>query len=150
VMVTADDGVKIMDFGTARAHGHEREAAPRYMMGTPAYMSPEQLLGHELDGRTDLYAVGVLFYRLVTGALPFAADTAIAAMRKQIADAPTPVMAHRPELPAWCDRIVERALAKLPADRFQSADEFREALREATAPLATVGAPSRRRAGVAR
>ena len=138
-----------MDFGTARAQGAERGTAS-YLHGTPAYMPPEQLLGHELDGRTDLYAVGVLFYRLVTGALPFFADTAIEAMRKQISDAPTPAFVHRPDLPEWCDRISQRAMAKLPADRFQTADEFREALRLAAQPAAPAITARPRRSRLAR
>ena len=132
VIVTAQGGVKVMDFGTARARGAEHGAAQGYMMGTPAYMPPEQLLGHQLDGRTDLYAVGVVFYRLVTGTLPFTADTPIEAMRKQIADAPTPAIEHCPDLPDWCDHIVTRALEKAPTDRFQTAEEFRDALRDAS------------------
>jgi len=142
VMVTPLGAVKVMDFGTARAQGAGRSAAP-YLLGTPAYMPPEQLLGHELDGRADLYAVGVLFYRLVTGALPFSADNAIEAMRKQISDAPTPAGVHRPDLPEWCDRIAQRAMAKLPADRFQTAEEFREALRQAAEPAVAAIAVAR-------
>ena len=65
VMVTEHGGVKIMDFGTARVRGAENGTLDGYMMGTPAYMSPEQVLGQELDGRADLYAVGVVFYRLL-------------------------------------------------------------------------------------
>jgi len=149
VMITAQGDVKVMDFGTAREQGAGTGAAP-YLLGTPAYMPPEQLLGHALDGRTDLYAVGVLFYRLVTGALPFSADNAIEAMRKQISDAHTPVCAHRPDLPDWCDRVVQRALAKAPADRFQTADEFQSALREATAPVISANPPQRARARVLR
>jgi len=149
VMLTEQGIVKVMDFGTARAQGAERGTAS-YLHGTPAYMPPEQLLGHELDGRTDLYAVGVLFYRLVTGALPFFADTAIEAMRKQISDAPTPAFVHRPDLPEWCDRISQRAMAKLPADRFQTADEFREALRLAAQPAAPAITARPRRSRLAR
>lgn len=130
VMVTAHGGVKIMDFGTARVRG--RGDARTSLMGTPAYMPPEQLLGREIDGRADLYAVGVLFYRLITGTLPFTAATPIDAMRRQIGDAPTPAIEHRPDLPDWCDYILRRALAKDPADRFQTAEGFREAIRHAS------------------
>ena len=145
IIVTAQGGVKIMDFGTARATGAEHGTVHGYMMGTPAYMAPEQLLARDLDGRTDLYAVGVLFYRLVTGTFPFTAETPIEAMRKQISEEPTPALAHRPGLPEWCDWIGQRALARTPADRFQTADEFRGALREAgglvTAELTKVPLP---------
>src|SRR5262245_42901237 len=136
VMVTEEGGLKIMDSGIARVLGAEQKTVDFRLMGTPAYMSPEQVMGEEVDGRSDLYSVGVLFYRLICGALPFAADTALGMLQRQIRDTPTPVHVHRPELPPWCDQIVQRALAKTPADRFQSAEEFRDALGLATGPLA--------------
>jgi serine/threonine-protein kinase len=127
-----------MDFGIARVRGAEHVTIEGYMMGTPAYMPPEQVLGHEVDGRADLYSVGVVFYRLLTGALPFKADTAIGMVQKQISDPPTPLHLHRAGLPAWCEAILQRALAKAPADRFQSAEEFRAALAKA-AGIVTIG-----------
>jgi hypothetical protein len=124
-----------MDFGIARVLGAEQKTVDFRLMGTPAYMSPEQVIGEEVDGRSDLYSVGVLFYRLVSGALPFTAETALGMLQRQIRDMPTPVQAHRPDLPAWCEAIIQRALAKTPADRFQSAEEFRDALGRATGPI---------------
>jgi serine/threonine-protein kinase len=135
VMVSDEGGIKIMDFGIARVLGAEQKTIDFRLMGTPAYMSPEQVMGEEVDGRSDLYSVGVLFYRLLTGALPFSADTALGMLQRQIRDNPTPLHVHRPTLPDWCDQIVQRALAKTPADRFQSAEEFRDALSRATGPL---------------
>jgi len=135
VMVTDEGSIKIMDFGIARVLGAEQKTVDFRLMGTPAYMSPEQVLGEEVDGRSDLYSVGVLFYRLLTGALPFAADTALAMLQRQIRDTPIPLAAHRDSLPGWCETIVQRALAKAPGERFQSAEEFREALSRATGPL---------------
>jgi hypothetical protein len=138
VMVSDEGNVKIMDFGIARVLGAEQKTVDFRLMGTPAYMSPEQVMGEEVDGRSDLYSVGVLFYRLLTGALPFTADTALGMLQRQIRDTPTPLQVHRPSLPEWCNRIVQRALAKAPADRFQSAEEFRDALGRATGPLPVV------------
>ena len=135
VMVTDEGGIKIMDFGIARVLGAEQKTVDFRLMGTPAYMSPEQVMGEEVDGRSDLYSVGVLFYRLISGTLPFTADTALGMLQRQIRDTPTPVDVHRPGLPAWCDAIIQRALAKTPADRFQSAEEFRDTLGRATGPL---------------
>ena len=135
VMVTDEGGIKIMDFGIARVLGAEQKTIDFRLMGTPAYMSPEQVVGEEVDGRSDLYSVGVLFYRLLTGALPFTADTALGMLQRQIRDNPTPLHSHQSNLPAWCDEIVQRALSKTPADRFQSAEEFRDALNRATGPL---------------
>jgi eukaryotic-like serine/threonine-protein kinase len=138
VMVTESGGVKIMDFGIARVRGAEQMTQMTVdgrMMGTPAYMPPEQVLGQEVDGRADLYATGVVFYRLLTGVLPFIAETPLAMLQRQILETPMPLTLHRPDLPEWCDRVVARALAKSPSDRFQTAEEFRTALARATGPL---------------
>jgi len=137
VMVTDAGGVKIMDFGVARVRGAEHMTIDGYVMGTPAYMSPEQVLGEEVDGRADLYSVGVVLYRLLTGALPFTADTPVGMLQRQISDPPTPLCRHRDDLPEWCETIVQRALAKSSADRFQTAGEFREALGRATGMVTT-------------
>ena len=128
VMVTPTGAIKIMDFGIARVRGAEQMTIDGRMMGTPAYMPPEQVLGQEADGRADLYSLGVVFYRLLAGTLPFTSDTAIGMLQRQILEMPMSLRAHRPELPEWTDTIVQRALAKSPADRFQTAEEFREAL----------------------
>jgi serine/threonine-protein kinase len=132
LMVTEGGTVKVMDFGIARVLGTEHYTQGGYMMGTPAYMAPEQVLGREVDGRADLYAVGVVLYRLLAAQLPFEADTAIAMVQKQLSDSPTPVASIRPGLPEWCSGIIERALAKDPGNRFQTAEEFRSALLNAT------------------
>jgi eukaryotic-like serine/threonine-protein kinase len=134
LMVTEMGIVKVMDFGIARVLGTEHFTQGGYMMGTPAYMAPEQVLGGEIDGRADLYAVGVVLYRLLSGQLPFSADTAIAMVQKQVNESPTPIGQFQPDLPPWCARVLERALAKSPGDRFQTADEFRTALLSAVQP----------------
>lgn len=135
VMVTEAGIVKIMDFGIARMLGGEHYTHAGYMMGTPAYMAPEQVLGEEIDGRADLYSVGVLFFRLLTRELPFKADTAIAMAQKQVAEAPTPLRTFRPNLPPWCEAIIARALSKSPGERFQSAEAFRAAIVTAVKPV---------------
>ena len=134
LMITESGAVKVMDFGIARVLGTEHFTHGGYMMGTPAYMAPEQVLGREIDGRADLYSVGVVLYRLLSGRLPFDADTAISMVQMQISEPPTPIATFRPDLPAWCIAIVDRALAKSPADRYQSAEEFRAALLAAVKP----------------
>ena len=131
VMVTERGAVKIMDFGIARVRGAEHMTTDGYMMGTPAYMSPEQVLCHEVDGRSDLYSVGVMFYRLLTGKLPFQADTAIGMVQKQISDTPTPARLPSRRPAGVGLAILDRALAKSPADRYQTAEEFRSALLDA-------------------
>ena len=134
LMVTEMGIVKVMDFGIARVLGTEHFTQGGYMMGTPAYMAPEQVLGGEIDGRADLYAVGVVLYRLLSGQLPFSADTAIAMVQKQVNEPPTPITQFQPDLPLWCARVLNRALSKSPGDRFQTADEFRTALLSAVQP----------------
>jgi tRNA A-37 threonylcarbamoyl transferase component Bud32 len=126
IMLT-EMGIKIMDFGVARAR-RDASAAETHIVGTPAYMAPEQALGETVAESADVYSVGVMFYRLLTGALPFAADTPVDMLQKQISEPPPPTWHHRSDLPAWCDTIVSRALAKAAPDRFQSAGAFRDAL----------------------
>ena len=150
LMVTDAGVVKVMDFGIARVSGTERMTSDGFMVGTPAYMAPEQVRGEDVDGRTDLYAVGVVFYRLLTGKLPFKADTAVAMIQSQLNDQPTPARHVRAELPEWLDAVLMRSLAKRPADRYQTAEEFRRALNSldelgALAPLpddVTVATPA--------
>jgi serine/threonine protein kinase len=140
LMLSEYGAVKIMDFGIARVVGTEHLTSDGLMMGTPAYMAPEQVLATDVDARADLYSVGVVIYRLLSGNLPFKADTAIAMAHKQLKDPPTPLRQFRAELPPWCEDVLWRALAKSPADRFQTADEFRDALIDHGASLVPVTA----------
>ncbi len=137
VMVTASGDVKVMDFGIARVAGSEHLTMEGYMMGTPAYMAPEQVRGEEVDRRMDLYSAAVMLYRLVTHRLPFAGDSAITLIHSQLTDPPTPPRQFRPDLPEWIDGILTRGLAKAPADRFQTAAEFRLALERGLAGALT-------------
>ena len=140
VMITETGAVKIMDFGIARVAGTEHLTNAGFMMGTPAYMSPEQVRGEEIDARADLYAMGVVFYRLTTGKLPFKGETPFAMAQSQVNDPPTPVGLIRSDLPPWVELVIVRALAKRPEERFQSAAEFHEAFARCLAglPLTTV------------
>jgi serine/threonine-protein kinase len=128
LMLTENGSVKVMDFGIARVAGTERVTTDGLMVGTPAYMAPEQVRGDEVDGRADLYAVGVVFYRLLTGKLPFRGSSAVAMIQAQINDTPAPLREARPDLPDWLDVVLTHALAKRREDRFQTAEEFRRAL----------------------
>ena len=105
------------------------------MMGTPSYMAPEQVMGREIDARADLYAMGVVFYRLVTAKLPFKGDTPFAMAQSQVNDPPLPVGTFRADLPSWVEQVVVRSLAKSPEERFQSAVEFHEAFARCLAGL---------------
>ena len=135
LMITESGAVKIMDFGIARVAGSEHLTHAGFLMGTPAYMAPEQVTGGEIDARTDLYAIGVVFYYLVTARLPFKGDNPIAMAQSRVNDRPTPVSLVREGLPTWIEPLVDRALSKPAEDRFQSADQFREALRRGLAGL---------------
>ncbi|MEZ5319778.1 MAG: serine/threonine-protein kinase [Vicinamibacterales bacterium] len=142
LMITEMGSVKIMDFGIARVSGTEHLTNAGYMMGTPAYMAPEQVLGHEIDARADLYAVGVVFYRLVTKALPFKGESPFAMAQSQVNEPPTPIGTLRTDLPPWVDQVIVRALAKNPVERFQSAVEFHEGFARCLAGLPLTSAYS--------
>ncbi|HEX7795812.1 MAG TPA: serine/threonine-protein kinase [Vicinamibacterales bacterium] len=133
LMITPSGIVKIMDFGVARVMGSAHRTHAGFTMGTPAYMAPEQVKGEPLDARTDLYAMGVILFRLLTGTLPFDGRTPFAVAHSHVSDTPRAVRQLNPRLPEWTEQVVTRALAKSPDDRFQSADEFRLALRRSPA-----------------
>lgn len=142
VMRDRQGAVKILDFGIAqleqeRLAGGARLTGTGALLGTPGYMSPEQLDGSDVDHRSDIFALGVLLFEMATGTHPFAAATpAAAAARVMTADAP-PMAALKPGLPPGLDDIVHRCLARHRADRYASADEVArdlEALR--TRPVA--------------
>ena len=140
LMITENGAVKVMDFGIARVSGSEHLTNAGFMMGTPAYMAPEQVQGGEVDARADLYAMGVVFYRLSTAALPFKGETPFAMAQSQLSTPPTPVGTLRAGLPDWVEQVISRALAKNPDQRFQSAIEFHEAFARSLAglPLSTM------------
>ena len=130
VMITRAGRVKVMDFGIARLVGAQRQTRTGAAVGTPSYMSPEQLLGQEVDGRADVYAVGTLLYELTTGHLPFEVEGDYLRMIAQLQQIPALPSTHRSDLPGGLDLIIARALQKEPDDRYASSGEFRDALEE--------------------
>jgi serine/threonine-protein kinase len=127
------DFVKVVDFGIAElvsdVGARARRAAGGPVAGTPYYMSPEQCMGRpELDGRADVYALGVMLFEMLTGKLPFGGDTVTEILEKQVAMPPPAARSIVPSLPQSLDALLHRALAKDPAQRFQSMEEFRGAL----------------------
>lgn len=118
----------LTDFGIARLLGADRLTATGIAIGTPAYMSPEQGQGGLADERSDLYALGIVLYECLTGSVPFDADTAVAVLLKHIHQPVPPVREVRPDLPAALEQVVLKALAKNPADRYQTAAEMWQAL----------------------
>ena len=120
----------VTDFGIARAaEAQTRLTVTGVAVGTPAYMSPEQAMGdRELDGRTDIYSLGVVGYRMLAGELPFRASSSASMMLKHMSEHPAPLAGHRPDAPAALATTVERALAKRPEDRWQDAGAMRDAI----------------------
>ncbi|MEV8338125.1 Stk1 family PASTA domain-containing Ser/Thr kinase [Leucobacter sp. NPDC077196] len=133
IMITKSGQVKVMDFGIARAVSDTSSTLQETtaILGTAAYFSPEQAKGESIDARTDLYSTAVMLYELLTGDVPFRGDTAVAVAYQHVSERPKPPSEREPEVTPELDRVVLYGLAKDRAKRFQSASEFREALREA-------------------
>ncbi|MDP1927364.1 MAG: serine/threonine-protein kinase [Thiobacillus sp.] len=137
IMITSGRDVKIMDFGIAQIPTGSRTQLGT-VLGSPKYMAPEQVAGQPTNGRTDIFALGVVLYEMLTGAMPFNGDNLSAIMYKILNEEPAPPSTLNPRVPAAFDRIVSRALAKRPEDRYQTAREFARDLRnqDAVLPLA--------------
>lgn len=133
ILVTQDDVVKISDFGIARAVSEHTLGVtqPGMVMGSVAYISPEQAQGKDLDERSDLYSVGVVLYQMLTGSLPFTGETPVAVALKQVSEPPPAIDPARSGVSPAVASIVARLLRKSPAERFASATELASALREA-------------------
>src|SRR5277367_6246610 len=141
IMIDAQGNVKIMDFGIARS----MEAVTRLtgsMVGTPAYMAPEQVAGKPVDYRTDIYSLGLIMYEVFTGAPAFQADNAVAVALKQMREAPTPPHEIEPTVPVGIERAILKCLEKEPSKRFQSIGELETAMRSAGAPPAGKNSPA--------
>jgi len=123
------DVLKITDFGIARLSG-AGSTRTGIVLGTPSFMSPEQLEGRNVTGHSDLFSLGVSLFQLLTGQLPFTADS-MTGLMQQIAEAPhPPLRAFRPDLPACVENVVDRALAKNPDARFDSGAQMAAALED--------------------
>jgi eukaryotic-like serine/threonine-protein kinase len=129
VILDAEGRAKVTDFGIARA-GASDMTLTGSIMGTAQYLSPEQAQGHAVSASSDLYAVGIVLYELLTGAVPFDGETAVTIALKQVSASPPPPSALNHAVPPALDAVVARALAKDPAERFADADEFIAALEQ--------------------
>jgi serine/threonine-protein kinase len=130
------DELKITDFGIARLTDTSRTKTG-IVLGTPSFMSPEQLEGRSLDGRSDQFALGVSLYQLLCGQLPFRADSMPRLMQKIATEPHAPIRAIRPELPPAIETIIDRALSKSADDRYVTCAELAMALRTVAGPQET-------------
>jgi eukaryotic-like serine/threonine-protein kinase len=128
IMVTGEGAVKLMDFGIARAGDEHSLTMTGTTLGSLGYMSPEQVKGEGTDARSDLYSVGVSLYEMVTGQRPFRADSDYSLMSAHVRETPKPPLELQPGLSAALNEIILMAIAKDPAQRFQSAEAFANAL----------------------
>lgn len=148
VFVLAGDRVKLLDFGLAKAmHPDDRvpgaaSTAPGVVMGTVGYMSPEQVRGEPPDHRTDLFALGVVMYEMLSGRRAFEGGAAVQVMSAILTDEPRPIALVAPATPPMLDRIVHRCLAKHPGDRYQSAGDLAFQLEGVLASFASAPQPA--------
>ena len=126
IMVDDEDHVKLIDFGIAGHEGSRRLTFAKLsqLMGTPDYISPEQVKGKRGDGRSDIYALGVMFYEMLTGKVPFQGPNAFAIMNDRLLNNPIPPREIDPRIPVELQEIIYRALERDPKNRYATAKEF--------------------------
>ncbi len=147
VIVDDSDHAKVTDFGIARA-GASDMTETGSIMGTAQYLSPEQAQGHAVSAASDLYAIGVVLYELLTARVPFDGESAVTIALKHVSEAPAPLLHLNPAIPPELEHVVMWALNKNPADRPQEADQLILALEQAKA-LILAGASGQRTASIA-
>ena len=136
VMLTRTGEVKVMGFGITHALSDDTLTG-ELVIGTADYLSPEQARGERVDARSDLYSTGCLLYELLTGRPPFTGDSPVAVAYQHVRDNPVPPSRLDPEIPVWADWIVLRAMAKDPAERYQSAADMRTDIQRALSGAST-------------
>src|SRR5918997_339382 len=133
VLIDPDGRAKVTDFGIARSLEAQGLTATGRVLGTTDYVSPEQALGHEVTGQSDVYSLGVVIYEMLTGEVPFRADTQVAVAMKHVRDPLPDVQRRRPEISASLAAVVERATAKETQNRYATVDEMVHDLEEVLA-----------------
>ncbi|MBQ2789843.1 MAG: serine/threonine protein kinase, partial [Thermoguttaceae bacterium] len=136
VLLDANGTVKVVDFGLARLDGSVEATSATLTrtgvaMGTPLYMSPEQARGGKIDSRSDIYSLGIVAYRMLTGTAPFSGDAPLAVILKHLNERPRPIEEQRPDAPPALVALIGRMIEKKPSDRPESPDVLLDALREA-------------------
>ena len=134
IKVTPEGQIKIMDLGLALPREAKRVTAHGMVIGTPAYLSPEQAQGLDLDSRTDVYSLGVVLFEMATGELPFNADDIGALLLQQVKQPPPPPRSINAEIPVGLENVILKTLEKKPASRFQTADALANALEATIVP----------------
>jgi len=129
LMLTADDTVKVTDFGTAKILQFGTVQQTAHVMGTPSYMSPEQVKGRAVDGRSDIFSLGVMLYEMVTGEKPFPGQNITTVIYKIVNEAPVPPRQINPSIHPGISAVIMRALEKEPDQRYQNCREMQEDLR---------------------
>ncbi len=133
IMINPEGKVEITDFGIARLAGSQMTQLGQ-VLGTPAYMSPEQLMGGQVDGRSDIFSLGIVLYQMLTGKMAFSADTLPELMLRIIQNTPTPAREWNPNLPPDIEPMLSKCLVKVPAERYQTASELVADLEALRAP----------------
>jgi len=149
VLVQTDGRAKVMDFGIAKAAGGDDLTRTGTVVGTARYLAPEQVNGNTVDGRADVYALGLILYEMLAGRAPFGGDSDMATAVARLTNAPEPIRAARPEVPRPLEDVLARSLARDPEYRYQSAQAFKDALAPGLDDMAPTGplappAPPRR------
>lgn len=143
IMVTPEIQVKIMDLGLALPREAKRVTAPGMVIGTPAYISPEQAKGKDLDRRTDIYSLGIVLYEMITGQLPFNADDITALLLQHVQQPPPPPRLVVPDMPPALETVILKTLEKDRERRFQTARSLAESLQASVPPThATLPTPT--------
>ena len=128
IMLNTQGVVKVMDFGIAKVVGTRGMTRTGMQLGTPAYMAPEQIQNKPIDMRTDIYALGITLYQMLSGQLPFQSDSDFETMNSQVAAVPPPMTQMFPYAPVQYQNVVMKAMEKDPMNRFQTVEEFSAAL----------------------
>ncbi len=146
VLIDESGNCLLTDFGLARmVESSSKLTSSGTVLGTPAYMSPEQGAGSEIDHRSDIYSLGIILYEMVTGRVPYNAETPIAIVFKHIQDPLPSARKLNPDLPESVELILLKALAKSPTDRYQTMDEFVRAIQRAVPATPTEEKPAEQR-----
>ncbi|TDI88207.1 MAG: PEGA domain-containing protein [Caldithrix sp.] len=133
IMITEDGFVKIVDFGLAKLGDSTKITKSGLAMGTPAYMSPEQVKGTQVDHRSDIWSLGIILYELLTRRLPFRGDNEMAMLYNIVNEEPAPASRFNPEIPSRIEKIIHHSIVKNTSERYASINEFIEDLKQAQA-----------------